>query len=263
MKALAAFLALMSASAFAGGVYYIDPVNGDDTWDGSCPIADRNALDEGSRGLTGPRRTLVGADGLTTASQGDIVYLAEGTYAEEVYTDATYGRFRGRVKAGVKLIATGARDKTIIKGEIDKEQTAAAQKGCGPNAVSCLYLGAGCVVKGVTLTDGHVADIEKDANHCHGGAVRGSSVGWLVDCVVTNNYGNRGGAGYNIGAVGCRFYDNWSGNTGSDLYASSAYNCFLATCSGTTTVSTRAGRSSTARSPGAGRSDGITGPGSL
>ena len=227
MKALAAFLALMSASAFAGGVYYIDPVNGDDTWDGSCPIADRNALDEGARGLTGPRRTLVGADGLTTASQGDIVYLAEGTYADEVYTDADYGRVRGRVKAGVKLIATGARDKTIIKGEIDKDQTDTNQKGCGPNAVSCLVLNTDSLVQGVTLTDGHVSNITDDTKKTNGGAVRGAG-GYLVDCVITGNYGNRGGAlSGSMKAVGCRFYDNWSQNTGSDMYGGSAYNCFF------------------------------------
>ena len=79
MKALAAFLAFVSASAFAGGVYYIDPVNGDDTWDGSCPIADRNALDEGVRDLKGPRRTLVGVDELTIANQGDVVLTARGS----------------------------------------------------------------------------------------------------------------------------------------------------------------------------------------
>ena len=227
MKALAAFLALMSASAFAGGVYYIDPVNGDDTWDGSCPIADRNALDEGARGLTGPRRTLVGADGLTTANQGDIVYLAEGTYAEEVFTDASYGRVRGRVKAGVSLIAVGARDKTIIKGAVDSAQTDASQKGCGPNAVSCLVMNTDSLVQGVTLTDGHVSDITKDGMMTNGGAVRGSGA-YLVDCVITNNYGNRGGAvSGSMKAVGCRFYDNWTNNTGSDLYGGSAYNCFF------------------------------------
>ena len=123
MKALAAFLAFVSASAFAGGVYYIDPVNGDDTWDGSCPIADRNALDEGVRDLKGPRRTLVGVDELTIANQGDVVWLAEGTYAEKVYTSTTYGLFRGRVKAGVTLRASGSREKTIIMGASDTAQT--------------------------------------------------------------------------------------------------------------------------------------------
>ena len=226
MKALAAFLAFVSASAFAGGVYYIDPVNGDDTWDGSCPIADRNALDEGARGLKGPRRTLVGADGLTTANQGDIVWLAEGTYTSEVYTDATYGRFRGRVKAGVKLVAAGARDKTIIKGEIDKEQTVAAQKGCGPNAVSCLKMESGCVVQGVTLTDGHVTNCTTENSYfTNGGAVRGS--GWLVNCVLTGNVGCRGGATANISAIGCRFYGNYAGSTGVDMFGGGGYNCIF------------------------------------
>lgn len=211
----ASVIVLFAMSAWADGPFYVDAENGNDANDGLAP------------GVGRARKTLVGVDELTAQNRGDVVYLAEGTYADEVYTDADYGRVRGRVKAGVKLIATGARDKTIIKGEIDKDQTDTNQKGCGPNAVSCLCMETDALVQGVTLTDGHVADITSDGKKTNGGAVRGAG-GYLIDCVITGNYGNRGGAlSGSFRAIGCRFYDNWSQNTGSDMYGGSAYNCFF------------------------------------
>ena len=92
-------------------------------------------------------------------------------------------------------------------------------------------MAADSVVRGVTLTGGRTCDAKtEDANKSNGGACRNG--GWLVDCLVTNNVACRGGALWNVKAVGCRFAGNRAVKTGSDMYNGAAYNCFFGAIAG-------------------------------
>ncbi len=177
------------------GSYYVDAENGNDDWDGSvAAIPGEEALAAGGV-IAGPKRTLAAA--VAIAGFGHIVYAAEGVYDEgEMYAGVTTSN-RVVVPAGVTLAASGRREYTIIKGKAS-EQTA---QEFGTNALRCVALQAGAVVKGFTLSGGRTsvepAGNRSDNGHWNGGAVWGIGRGLLVDCVVTNcDAARRGGNFY-------------------------------------------------------------------
>ena len=200
--------------------WYVDPVKGNDGNDG--------------RTKTRAVRTLVAAAKLvgttsTTRFQPKVntIYLAEGTYAEGIYTNA--GAYaRGYVPNHTRLVGLGDRAKTIILGAKsdtpDAGDATALAAGCGPGAVRCLYMGIDSFVRGVTLTGG------RSPKGGSSGALIGygySSGCWMIDCIATNNYCDKRGGVSQGGpsALRCYFADNFAPTAGSAIESSPVVNC--------------------------------------
>ena len=136
---------------------------------------------------------------------GDTVHVAEGVYSEGVMypgEEETDGA-RVMVPPGVLVVADGQVEKTIIRGE--KATINPDEIGLGTNAVRCVSLGEGSVIKGFTLTGGYT-----DKNKYGGGVFgrdTGSSVGRVIDCVISNNFAYRGAAAY-VTLEKCRVVEN-------------------------------------------------------
>ena len=136
---------------------------------------------------------------------GDTVRVAEGVYSDDVMypgEEETDGA-RVMVPPGVLVVADGQVEKTIIRGE--KATINPDEIGLGTNAVRCVSLGEGSVIKGFTLTGGYT-----DKNKVGGGVFgrdTGSSVGRVIDCVISNNFACRGAAAY-VTLEKCRVLEN-------------------------------------------------------
>jgi hypothetical protein len=130
-------------------------------------------------------------------------------YPSEDETD----RARVMVPSGVMVVADGRVEKTIIKG--DKATVEPDELGLSIDAVRCVSLDEGAVIKGFTLTGGYT-----DKNK-YGGGVFGrdtkSSVGRVIDCVISNNFGYRGAGAAYTRLEKCRVLEN-QGSDCSGLY---------------------------------------------
>ena len=158
IRVAAAMVACTFASlpAFAAE-WYVDAVNGDDTYDGTTAQT--------------AKRTIQAA--VDSAAKNDTVKVAEGIYQDE-------NGYEDTVKACVvitknlTLIATGAKDKTHIVGRHADTAT-----GTGDGAVRCVYVkeGASARIEGFTIRDGATSS-------GNGGGVSFSvynkADGWLV-----------------------------------------------------------------------------------
>ncbi|MCQ2391273.1 MAG: hypothetical protein MJ240_07600 [Kiritimatiellae bacterium] len=174
--------------------YYVDAVNGDDAWDGctnTIPSAEAIAL---GGEIHGPKKTLAAA--MEIAGPYTTVYAAEGVYDEgEMHFDASSVSNRVVVPQYVTLQATGRQECTVIKGKVSTEPGNVS--GNFTDAVRCVCLRTGAVVKGFTLLDGRTNGSGAEWDIC-GGAVcsyksSAEEQGMLVDCVITNcGSANRG-----------------------------------------------------------------------
>lgn len=168
---------------------YVDAENGDDSWDGTTnAIPDAATIALGGA-IPGPRRTLAAA--VADAMPGGTIYAAEGSYAEGgMYFADSYTSNRVIVPKYVTLEAAGAKERTFIRGHISTDPGNVG--GCFTNAMRCVCLRTGAVVKGFTLADGRTHDGGSDTTHCNGGAACGYRIGTteerglLTDCVITN-----------------------------------------------------------------------------
>lgn len=180
--------------------WYVDPA-GDDTAYGTA---------------VAPKKTLKG--GLEHAIAGDTVHVASGVYAtEKMYQTRQLGNNSGAfdlaaravVPEGVALVGAGA-ETTFIVGESHPGADESA-KGCGPNAVRCVALGAGARLSGFTLTGGRT-DAEGNADNFHGGGVlashKAATLPQITDCIISNCVGRRGGGAMFGDYNRCRFFDN-------------------------------------------------------
>ena len=169
--------------------------------------------------------TLKAATGLATATSsadqvGDTIYIYPGDYRN---ADST-PYFCAALPAGCRLIGVGDKSQIRIHGSgtswADRESevttTASGMK-------RCLSLGNWTLVKGVTLRDGR--------HNGKGGCCYGGTGGFIVDCILTENYVNdsdaRGGA-ISEGAtpIRCLFLRNGnSTNKGSAMNKGAAWNC--------------------------------------
>ena len=113
--------------------------------------------------------------------------------------------------------------RTTIRGAADttdQQRDAQDHPGLGPNAVRCVFIGAsGCAfaLQGFTLADGHTDYANPDSatttsDLCggfHGPKTDGArAASQLLDCVVTNCSGSRGGAVIYAWASRCRIVGN-------------------------------------------------------
>lgn len=199
------------------------------TWYVDCQMDDYANHDGSSWSLA--YKTI--QEAVNAAAANDTIYVAEGHYNEggddggehdfnRVYLD----------KANLKLLAVGGKDKTFIEGAHDPDSIDGY--GNGTNAVRCVRCTAdGCVVSNFTLTGGATylaSEAGENADYANGGAFRGRTKGstsCLVDCVVTNCVGVRGGALYYGRAVRTLFVDNlcaWKAAAGNN---SSFLNCVI------------------------------------
>ena len=180
MKKISSTLFFSLASlVLAADDYYVDANIGNDGYDGTSPVV--KVVDGGI--TVGPKKTIQAAVDLTQENNGDVVYVAEGEYKA-----GSYGQDRVYGKAGVKIVATGARERTFIVGEADDEGT----NGCGSKSKKCVYLPSGAWLKGFTLHGGRGIAF---ADNTYGGGVWGADVNssFVVDCVIflVNQFRNR------------------------------------------------------------------------
>ena len=163
---------------------------------------------------------------------GDTVHAAEGEYGEGVMVASgeTVGS-RVIVPADVAVVADGAAENTIIRGSA--AEPGADANGLGTNAVRCVSLGSGSVIRGFTLTGGRTGKFYsgtedgKEYKENVGGGVygRGRNSGVAECCIISNNVAFRGGgAAYTTLRKG-RVYGNYGTDTqgnGSAMYRGSA-----------------------------------------
>ena len=195
---MAAFLAIAAAFAAKGDEWYVDPLNGLDTRDGTTS----NVVSE----TVGPRKTLEKAMELVKAN--DTLWLLPGEYNEGSMRD---GRTRIYVtKSNVKVKSTAGAANTFIVGEGGRTMSSTSAKNCAQVASGV----TGVIFEGITFKDGcgqrqgDVAD--------NGGGLGDLSQGgtWAVDCVFTNCYAYLGGGMYYGNALRCRFVGCGAGNIG-------------------------------------------------
>lgn len=210
----------LSLVAFADpATWFVDPANGVD--------------DVSHDGTTWSKAKQSLVEVMKLAQSGDTVMAAVGVY-ETGDTTVTINNhdalFRVSIPAGVTLVATGACERTIIKGA-DATTPLYSKGGCGSDSVACVYLaGTGATVQGFTIRDGR-AWYESNSSNVYAGGVYAAAGGNIVDCRVIGNMAYRTPAGYGGTWIRCYFSDN-NGSIGRCLEGSSAYNCVFGAHSG-------------------------------
>ena len=216
--------------------WYADAVHGDDAQDGWTPATAKKTL----------------AAAMAAVVPGDTVHAAEGDYDEGTAILATSSSGAGSwrvivpsrvvVPTGVRLVASGARDKTRIIGraadQADPPQVRSdgttmkntnlgdsfeadwQAYGVGTNgSVKCVTLQPNARIRGFTLTGGRTGCPEDvTADYTLGAAVLGYDADTSVveDCLISNNVSGRAVV-YNATAINCDIRDNvalWNGGFG-------------------------------------------------
>lgn len=206
--------ALESSESLATTHWYVNAETGSD-------------LNDGETAATA-FKTLAAAMANEKLAENDVVNVAAGTYSDGEMTVESR-KFRAVVPAGVTLLGAGA-DRTIIEGAEDHVNGTEGGHWCGANAIACVKLNAGSIIRGVTLTKGHTPAWESGETVNWGGAVVASGVNnaaYVVDCVLTNNFAGRGAGLYQGTAIRCRFNGNGVRSTGTDIMQGNAYNCIF------------------------------------
>ena len=227
MKAAKIRLAGVAVALFSGALfatdYYVDANNGNDDWDGTAAVA---AADVETSKI-GPKQTLANVMAIEGLGSGDVVYAAEGYYTNGVALVGT-ARYRVKVPAKVKLVASGRADRTFIVGEAAPADAADRDSyGNGTGSMRCVNLASAAHLVGFTVTGGRTPVGTTDGTSS-GGGIGGSSDTFVFDCIITNNVSAyRGGAiYYGPRVVRCYFaYNraiNGNGNSTQGIYA---YNC--------------------------------------
>ena len=219
LSSLVLFCASISVAfafnAFAGGDWYVDCVNGNDTNSGA----------EGS-----PKATIRAAT--TNAVSGDVVHVAPGTYGAAEGVQPATGKVGARVVVpeGVTLVGTGGAANTFIVGaNATGDQIDNATYGTGANAVRCVYAQSGAVVRGFTLTGGRTVGTGEDSGNGFGSAFYSATerTATIEDCIVSNNVAYRGTINQAV-VRRCRIL----GNTGivTTLSGAAGYKCSWLGC---------------------------------
>lgn len=203
-------------SRFGAGIavtWYVDKTKGSDANDG---LSENTAFQSLTHALSN-----------SELISNDTVRVAAGVYSDGEMTSNSR-KFRAVVKGGVTLLGAGA-DVTVIEGADDRVNGTEANHWCGPNAVSCVRLNSGSMVRGFTLRNGHSP---ANDNSKPGGAVFAEgtdNAAYVVDCVITNNFAGYGAGLYYGTAIRCRFSGNGSSTSlrGSDMLFGRAWNCEL------------------------------------
>ena len=224
----------LTAGAYQSGVkegypgyLYVDPVNGDDANSG---FKTNSAM-----------RTLKCAFTNANTRSGSIVYAMPGTYSTgtmdaDPSSVATLNRVI--VPAGVSLVSTGGKAVTFIVGESAPEEMqdkTHGSRGCGTNAVRCVYLERGASICGFTVTNGHTcAYYTNEWKGDQGGGIFAADDTCLVaDCDIVGCVAFRGGGISLRGATAanCRLFSDMSLSIAQALYGSGRIvNCLVDRC---------------------------------
>ena len=196
---------------------YVDAVYGDDDNDGKSPDKAFKTLQKAVDSIT------------SSVSAKRCVYVAEGDYNEggALYRGVTNRICVSGVVRFMKFIATGDRDKTIIRGAAAKnERNPEKYPGCGPDAIRCVshYLNSSSSIAtltfvGFTFADGHTDCEQSTGDNNIGGAAFGRAGDGktdclqFIDCVFTNCYAQEGIAS-RARFSRCRFIDCGAGTRG-------------------------------------------------
>ena len=132
-RILTTIIALAAATVTFGAEWYVDPVNGLDTRDGTTS----NVVSE----TVGPRKTLEKA--MEKVNAGDTLWLLPGEYNEGSMRS---GRTRLYVsKANVKVKSTAGAANTFIVGAGGREISSASSMNCAQVAVTgVIFEGTAC-----------------------------------------------------------------------------------------------------------------------
>ena len=202
---------------------YVDANNGDDGNDGKSPDAAFKTLQRAV--------DAIGEASSSNQTKGWRIYVAEGDYNEGGAAYSARGVTNRINVTGVarfiKFIATGDRDKTIIRGAAAKnERNPENYPGCGPDAIRCVsyyYNSSSSVATlafvGFTFADGHTDCEQSTSEYNIGGAAFGRVNNGMtdglqfIDCVFTNCYAQEGIAS-RARFTRCRFIDCGAGTRG-------------------------------------------------
>jgi len=206
----------------APGRYYVDPINGNDEWDGLSPVFD---------GSSGPKATIQAAIDAAPDSQASEIILAPGIYSGPGNRDVD---FRGKP---VTVRSTDPDDPQVVAATIIDAEGSADE----PHRGFVFHSGEEnlSVLEGVTVRNGYAE--EGGGVYCNGSsptikncvitgcrATRGGgfyielSQAIIADCQATGNHAQDGGGGYLCGAAvaitRCTFTENLAANAGGGLY---------------------------------------------
>lgn len=196
-----------------GDIFYADPVNGDDANVGteSAPFKTLNAAVQAStsrhvvRAKAGDYRTAEAETG-------------SGLIKNRVVVPKT-------LNGDLRVVAVDGPDSTFITGASDSSDTT---NGTGTAAIRCIAVLSTnanyAAFQGFTLRNGRTAMV--NINDSFGGAMRNFAVGdtsdlgtaFLLDCVVENCIGRRGGAVAGGTALRCKFKNCLAANSGGGVF---------------------------------------------
>ena len=212
-----AILALSAAFAVRGAEWYVDPVNGLDTRDGTTS----NVVSA----TVGPRKTLEKAMELVNA--GDTLWLLPGEYNEGSMNSGRARIFVEKKNVKVKSSAGAATTFIVGSGGSNIRSTSAMQCARVANT--------GVIFEGITFKDGCAQNLGNGVIKDNGGGLGDYTEGstWAVDCVFTNCWANMGGGMYFGNALRCRFVDCYTAggdygcavSRGKNLAFCLFYNC--------------------------------------
>lgn len=217
--------ALCSSAALAADVLWVDKSVGDNS---------TAAKNDESR----PYSTIQAA--VNAAASGDEVRVKPGVYdtGSMSHNDLSSASRVLINNKRLKIVSTGGAGVTHIVGTIH----AAASTGLGSTAVRCIGMrnAQGTVIEGFTLRDGATKTTDTDTHPmCAGGAVMAVRISdgtrfwhptnaFVVGCIVTNCYGQRGAAFRGVTALRCRIEGNRGDNSGAAGRDCSFVNCLIA-----------------------------------
>ena len=211
-------LAMLAFQSFGGNIYYVDAANGNDAWDGTSSAI---PLEGGA----GPKRTLTAAMSIVGLESGDTVYAAEGTY-----DDGSMDGYRVSVPEGVKLVASGSRDGTVIAGECAQGvATSSSPWGCGTGALRCVRLGANSLLHGFTVSGGRAESFDNSSSSTAtvGGISGAGSSSLVVCCRITDCVAGNDAGVCDANVIRCEFGNGRAAGKSIYLVRGTAYNCYF------------------------------------
>lgn len=185
-----------------------------------------------------PFRTIQQA--VDKAAAGDTVTVLPGVYDQGTASFTASGvtsANRVLIERNLTLRSRDGAATTHIVGAPDP----ASANGMGPDAVRCIAVRGdksavtSVVIQGFTIRDG-ATQTGGDSIPVRGGGVLNyqNQPGidniekiHVVDCVLQDCVGTRGGAAYGVAAYRCRFFRNRAQNYGAAMRQGNAYNCLF------------------------------------
>ena len=170
-------------------------------------------------------------EAVDAAQEGDTILVAPGVYAKGGRVDSVDKTISNRVTIAKSLTLKSLKgaSSTVIKGEFD---TSSATK-CGAASMRCIGITsdkAEVVIEGFTMTGGSTLH-SSNSRYSWGAGVcgyaRSVSPVFVVDCIVSNNWGSRGVGVYGCTSVRTLFCNNHAQGAGASIRSGNAANCIF------------------------------------